>query len=153
MNLERYEFRYDGNFTTFKFFSEGKNGRVIKVVKFQQFNPANIFYNLLLGDKDDETGYIDDLAITNNGDTKKVLATVAAIVDTFTEKHPEAWIHATGSTKARTRLYRMLINKYFDIALERFTITGKYQDQWEKYEKNKNYQAFAVQRKISKFEI
>jgi hypothetical protein len=62
-------------------------------------------YNLAFGDKDHSTGEIDDKVISNNGDSEKVLATVVATVYAFTDKYPETWIYATGSTKARTRLY------------------------------------------------
>jgi hypothetical protein len=147
MKLERYEFKASENFTKFEFISEGKKGRVIKVVQFQQINEPGT-YNLAFGDKDPSTGHINDLVVTNNGDTEKVLATVAVVVSHFTERFPEALIYAKGSTTARTRLYRMLINKFFNIALESFTILGKYQNRWEKYEKYKNYQAFVAQRKI-----
>jgi hypothetical protein len=152
MKLDRYEFEFGDDLTKFEFVSEGKKGRVNKIVHFQQSISPGI-YNLAFGDKDPATENIDDLVVTNNGDTEKILATVAVAVYRFTERFPGALIYATGSTNARTRLYRMLINKYFDIALESFTIFGKFQDQWEKYEKNKNYQAFAAQRKFSKFDI
>ncbi len=85
--------------------------------------------------------------ITDNGDTKKVLATVVASVYAFTAKYPEAWVYATGSSSTRTRLYRMAINKYFDILDEDFDIMGEQQSEWEWYEKGKDYQAFAVHHK------
>jgi hypothetical protein len=47
------------------------------------------------------------LNVTNNGDSLKVLATVASTVYAVTERYPKAWILATGSTAVRTRLYRM----------------------------------------------
>ena len=45
----------------------------------------------------------------------------------------------------------MGINKYFDIAEQDFIILGEQDNKWEDYERGKNYQAFAVQRKTSKF--
>ncbi|HEX4372466.1 MAG TPA: hypothetical protein VHZ50_04080, partial [Puia sp.] len=62
---------------------------------------------------------------------------------------PDAWIYATGSTAARTRLYKMGINKYFDIVESDFEIYGEMQNEWELYIKGKDYQAFVVQRKKS----
>ena len=47
---------------------------------------------------------INDLSITNNGDSLKVLATVASTVYAFLEKHPNAYILATGSTNVWTKL-------------------------------------------------
>ena len=66
-------------------------------------------YNLAFGDK--TSGHeFDDMIVTDNGDMEKVLVTVVAAVYDFTELHSEAIIIAEGSTKARTRLYKMGIN-------------------------------------------
>ena len=79
------------------------------------------------------------------GDSEKVLATVVAAVYAFCDKFPQAWIYATGSTSARTRLYRMGINKFYDVVEADFEIFGQTQNEWERYEKGKDYQAFVIQ--------
>ena len=86
-------------------------------------------------------------SFTDNDDSEKVLATVVAAIYAFTGKYSNAWVYATGSTASRTRLYRMGINKYFNIVDEDFDIMGEYQSEWEWYGKGKDYQAFAVHRK------
>ena len=67
------------------------------------------------------------------GDSEKVLATVVAAVYSFCEYFSGAWIYATGSTAARTRLYKMGINKYFDIVESDFKLYGKTQSERESY--------------------
>jgi len=106
MYLQNYPLSSEEDLTTFEFVSEGPKGLIRKIV---QFTPTNLkgLYILAFGDKDAETGHIDDLAITNNNDTEKVLATVVATVYAFTDNYSNAWIYATGSTKARIRLYRI----------------------------------------------
>ncbi len=146
MKLDRYELTAGRNLTTFEFLSEGKKGKIIKVIQFQQMNLANL-YNLAFGDKNTETGELDDKVVTDNGDSEKVLATVAAALYAFADRYPEAWVYATGSTSARTRLYKMGINKYFDIVAADFDIMGEHQSEWEWYHPGREYQAFAVQRK------
>lgn len=146
MKLDRYELKAGRNLTTFEFLSEGPKGHITKLVQFQQMNLPNL-YNLAFGDLNPLTGQLDDKVITDNGDSKKVLATVVAAVYAFAGQYPEAWIYATGSTATRTRLYRMGINKYFDIVEEDFDIMGEHQSEWEWYEKGKEYQAFAVHRR------
>jgi len=146
MKLDRYELKAGRSLTTFEFLSEGRKGKIIKVVQFQKMNIPNL-YNLGFGDKSPATGEVDDMAVTDNGDSGKVLATVVAAIYAFADKYPDAWIYATGSTEARTRLYRMGINKYFDIVQADFDIMGEYQNEWEWYEKGKDYQAFAAHRK------
>lgn len=75
------------------------------------------------------------------------IATVVAALYVFADRYPDTWVYATGSTSARTRLYRMGINKYYDIAAADFNIMGVYQNEWEWYQNGKDYQAFAVHRK------
>ena len=121
MKLDRYELKAGRNLATFEFLSQGRNGNIVKVVQFQKMTLPNL-YNLAFGDKNLETGQVDDMAITDNGDFEKVLATVVAAVYAFANEHKGVWIYATGSTEVRTRLYRMGINKYFDIVQSDFKI-------------------------------
>ena len=146
MKSTNYPLSAEDNLKTFEFISEGPNGLIRKMV---QFTPTNLqgFYILAFGDKDSKTGELDDLAISNNHDTERILATVAATVYAFTDKYSEAWIYATGSTKARTRLYRMGINKYFSKVRKDFEILGQTEKNWEAYEKDKDYDGFLVRRK------
>src|SRR5438552_1350560 len=111
MDIEKYTLKAEDSFMVYEFLSEGPKGKIPELVKFSKTNAKNLF-NLAFGDKDLKTGRINDLIISNNGDSEKVLATVIATVYAFTEKHPDAWIYATGSTLARARLYRMGITKY-----------------------------------------
>ena len=152
MILDRYEIKAGSNLTTFEFLSEGRKGEIIKVIQFQQMNLDNL-YNLAFGDKNIVTGVIDDKVVTDNGDSEKVLATVVSAIYAFADRYPNSWIYATGSTESRTRLYRMGINKYYEIVVQDFEIMGEYRNEWERYEFGKDYQAFAVHRKNNKFEI
>lgn len=152
MKLDRYEIKSDELKTTFEFLSEGPKGKIQKVIQFSLVNEENL-YNLAFGDKDLGTGEINDRAITDNGDSEKVLATVVAALYTFCDKFPNAWVYATGSTAARTRLYRMGVTKYYDIVEADFFIYGQVLSEWESFEKGKTYEAFVVHRKNLKFEL
>ncbi|MDR3696417.1 DUF6934 family protein [Mucilaginibacter sp.] len=111
MKLERYQLKAEDSLMVFDFVSDGPKGRIPKIVKFSETNLKDL-YNLAFGDKDIETGEINDLSISNNGDSEKILATVVAAVYAFTDYYPDSFVYATGSTKSRTRLYRMGITKY-----------------------------------------
>jgi hypothetical protein len=104
-------------------------------------------YNLAFGDKDLETEEVDDTVVSDNGDSEKVLATVVATVYAFTDKYPDAWVYATGSTKARTRLYRMGIAKFLEEVREDFEILGEINEEWEPFEIGIDYEGFIVRRK------
>jgi len=92
------------------------------------------------------------MTVTNNGDSLKVLATVASTVYAFTEKYPKAAIIATGSTSARTRLYRMGITNNLDEISEDFAIFGYNEDeQWVEFEIGEDYEAFLITKKENKY--
>jgi hypothetical protein len=99
-----YEVGISEDFQTFEFESVGIKGKITKVVRFSEINVKG-YYNLGFGDKDPITNFISDLTVSNNGDSQKVLATVAAILFAFTDRYPEATVIDTRSTETRTRLY------------------------------------------------
>jgi hypothetical protein len=149
MKLPKYPLASSDKFTTFEFTSEGTKGLIHKLVRFQQTNVKGIF-NLAFGDKDSKTSNIDDEVISNNGDSEKVLATVVATVYAFTDQYPNAWIYATGSTRARTRLYRMGITKFLTDVKEDYEILGERDGDWEVFKKDIEYDGFFVRRKRKK---
>jgi len=152
MKLDRYELKAGRKLTTFEFVSEGVNGRIGKVVQFTPTNYKDLF-NLAFGDKDGETGVLNDMAISNNGDSEKVLATVVATVYAFTDKYPDAWVYASGSTKVWTRLYRIGISKYLNEVKKDFDVYGQVSGEWQRFEKDVDYQAFLVKKKLRNFDI
>ena len=146
MNIEKYQIKSGEKLEVFEFVSEGPQGRITKLVQYTPTNYKDL-YNLGFGDKNAETGFVDDNVISNNNDSEKVLATVVATLYAFTDKHPDALIYATGSSKSRTRLYRMGITKYLDEACNDFQIWGELNDSWEDFKKDIDYIGFFVKRK------
>lgn len=150
MKIDKYSFTIGESFMVYEFISEGIHGKISKLVIYSKTHLHN-FYNLGFGDKDEETGNIDDEVVTNNGDSEKVLTTVAATLYTFTEQFPDAMIFATGSTKARTRLYRIGISNNIAAIEPDFEIFGLVDKTWLPFEKQIEYEAFLVKRKRSSF--
>jgi hypothetical protein len=146
MKLPRYELKAEKSLMVFEFTSEGPKGQIPKLIKFSETTLKG-FYNLAFGDKNLETGEIDDTVVSNNGDSEQVLATVVSAVYSFTEQENEAWVYATGSTKSRTRLYRMGITKYFDEVKQDFLVFGLRDGEWEDFTKEIDFTAFVVRRK------
>ena len=146
MNLPKYQLTSSDNMMTFEFISEGPKGLIHKLVRFQPTNLKDV-YNLVFGDKDHKTGNIDDMVISNNKDSEKVLASVVSTVYAFTDKFPDAWVYATGSTKSRTRLYRMGISKFLSEVEKDFEVLGERNDDWEAFRENIEYESFLVRRK------
>lgn len=146
MNLPKYQLKAENSLILFEFTSEGNKGSIPKIIKFSETHLKD-FYNLGFGDKDIETGDVDDLAISNNGDSEKVLATVVSAVYAFTDRYRDAWVYATGSTASRTRLYRIGISKHYDEAAKHFEIYGLLNDEWVEFEKGIEFDAFLIKRK------
>jgi hypothetical protein len=145
MLFPRYELEAEDSLEVFEFISAGDKGEIVKIVQFLQI--SDNLYNLGFGDKNLETGEISDIIVSNNGNSRKVLATVAASVYAFTGKYPNAFVFATGSTKARTRLYRIGISNNLDEILQNFEVFGLMNSKLKNFRKGENYQGFFVKRK------
>lgn len=146
MKLPRYELVAEKSLKVYEFTSEGTKGQIPKLIKFSE-TALKDFYNLAFGDKNLDTGEIDDKVISNNGDSEQVLATVVAAVYSFTDLNKEVWVYATGSTKARTRLYRMGITRYIEEVQKDFYVFGQLEGEWEDLKIGIDYTAFVVRRK------
>ncbi len=148
MNLDRYGYEKKQTYKEYFFYSEGPNGRILKIVRFILVNAyPRSYYYLALGDWDEGIGEPDYLSVTNNRDTEKVLATVAAIVLDFTNISRNAIIYAEGSDLARTRRYQIGINKYWHEIEKIFYVYGHIGEEMHSFQKNVNYKGFLIFRK------
>ena len=149
MGNEMYELEETLNGLTFEFTSVGPKGKIPKLVVYSKVHSKGI-YNLGFGDKDPNTGAINDFVITDNKDSQKVLATVASTVYYFTHRYPKAVIVAKGSTKARTRLYQMGISNNLEEITPDFKVLGRKEGTWQRFEKNVQYDMFLITLKKNK---
>jgi hypothetical protein len=149
VNQPQYGFQTNDSFLDFEFESNGPNGRIKKVVRYSPRNVEGMtYFNLGFGDWNESEGRIDDSSTSNNQDTQKVLATVAATVLEFTAAYPDMLVYAQGSTPARTRLYQMGICSNFaqiEPILEIYAL--KKGGDWESFQMGTNYVAFMARRK------
>lgn len=110
MEAGGYNLSSDNSKIVFSFFSIGKRGIIPKVVIYEPID--EMVFNLAFGDFNIETETLDDLVVSNNGDTRKVLLTVINTLYYFFEKHPKALVLLKGSTEVRTKLYQRIIKTY-----------------------------------------
>jgi hypothetical protein len=153
MKQPKYIFSSEDTYLIYKFESAGPRGSVTKIVEYTKVEEPNV-YNLGFGDYDERTDSFDDFAVTDNLDTRKVLATVASTIFTFSAKYPNAVIIATGSTPPRTRLYQILIALNLSEIQRHFSIFG-YTDnrEWQKFRKGVNYKSFLLSRKENNIQL
>ncbi|MEN2436496.1 hypothetical protein AAH994_13850 [Weeksellaceae bacterium A-14] len=153
MKYPRYEYSTEDQLFFFEFESVGIKGKVKKVVQYSEMSVKG-FYNLGFGDFNEETNEIDDEVVTNNGDGLKVLSTVVSTLYAFTGKYPEANIFATGSSEARTRLYRMGITNNLEELKQDFLVFGMRKDEiFEEFIVGEDYIGFLVTRKDKNIKI
>lgn len=146
MKNEQYVVESSSSLLKFEFHSEGPKGRIRKQIVFRAFEDAPTVFNLGFGDVD-ENDEINDTVVTDNRDSQKVLTTVALAVLRFYEKYSGNFVYVTGSTKSRTRMYRMGIAKNIDEISANFVIYGYVYDSWEEFRQNTDYQAFLIEKK------
>lgn len=147
MKTEKYHLKSESKFTRFEFISEGPKGAIRKLIEFQKTTNADV-YNLAFGDFNPHSQEMDDLAVSDNDDTEKVLATVVNAVYTFFNQYPDVFVYATGSTKARTRLYRIGITRFYDEMEKDFYLYGQLGDDFVEFEIGTEYDGFLAQRKF-----
>ncbi|NML23900.1 hypothetical protein HHL16_23670 [Pseudoflavitalea sp. G-6-1-2] len=151
MQYERYDFTYmadDGLEYIFK--SNGPNGEIDLIVQFTETRNPKVF-NLSFGNLL-ANGDVDDMVKNKNQDRNKVLATVAMAAIDFLSKYPEIALTFSGSTKARTRLYRMAITANLESLREDFDLRGltNYRDYKfiKIFSAGVNYDGFLIQKKL-----
>lgn len=150
MNSLPYTLEASPHFLDFEFSSTGPKGEIRKIVRFTKMKIADAsieVYNIGFGDYNKAEDRIDDLIVTDNKDSDKVMASVAAAVMAFTDQRPEILVFAQGSTAARTRYYNMVIAYHHTSINAVFDIWGHHAGQWEVFKGNKPYTAILAKRK------
>jgi hypothetical protein len=148
MKFDQYAASASTEQLVYQFVSSGPKGNFPKIIQYSYIHTeggqrvANLGFGLL---KDD--GTVDDTFRTSNGDTHKILATVANTILSFTEKYPDIPVFATGSDPVRTRLYRRMLNLNKDEIEKIFIIYGRKDNLWHTFELNIDYDAFLIVRK------
>ncbi len=150
MNYEKYEdVVVSDDFLRFEFTSVGAKGEILKMIAFTPTGIPNT-YNLAFGNvlKD---GSLDDMAVDDNKDRNKILATVVSAVYLFSGIYPKRWIFFTGSSPQRTRLYRMAITLNEEELSIDFEIIGIIKKgnsfTYSTFQKGVNYLGFLIRRK------
>ena len=153
MNIQSYHVLRVDDYNL-QFHSTGLNGNFELRIFFDKLygsNEENV-YNVGFGVWDDLLKCIDDRIELNNGDTNKILATVAQAALSFLETHPRAYLYVKGSTPSRTRKYQMGIASYLWLLKDGYTVKGliNIQDKgelayhWEDFRVGINYEAFLL---------
>jgi hypothetical protein len=143
----------------FRFMSTGPKGEFILVGGFEEvvepqkrrlLQTRN--YNLAFGLQmrlPDGTISADDEARIDNDDMDKIFNTIAFEVNSFMGRRRNCVVSFKGSTVSRTRKYRMMLSKYYEVISDQYTIFGVLNGTFVEFEPNTNlkYESFLVEHK------
>lgn len=145
MNQPTYKIQVNEK-NTYSFISVGRKGLILKVVRFDEIEPA--IFNLGFGDFDFEKQTLSDSIVSDNGDMEKILATVISILNDFLQNNPKFSVFIVGSTLSRTRLYQIAINRYYEDFKVYFEIFGYKNSEFDVFQKNVTYESFLVRKML-----
>nr|WP_295935060.1 hypothetical protein [uncultured Dyadobacter sp.] len=163
MDITAYPTYQTGN-QEFSFHSIGHQGAIELRMRITLMDAETRFYNIGFGVWDARRRDIDDQVAIRNGDTDRILATVAQKALDFLKQNPRANIAATGSVlpgelALRTRKYQMGINAYYHELFEFCNIYGfkaakvdgkmvgnwpNWDGEWVPFKQGTNYDAFLL---------
>lgn len=142
-----YNFERSPDSLRFEFDSLSSQKQIRKVIEYTPLPQNPNIYNLGFGDLKTD-GTIDDLAVSNNNDMERILATVIQTIFVFFEARPKNTILFLGSTESRTRLYQIVIAKYINEIDDILQIRGIRNGELELFVKGVNYEAFLIDKKL-----
>jgi hypothetical protein len=146
MNEPSYKVIASADTLCFDFESVSVNKIIQKQVRFTAFPNVPTLFNMALVDiNSDGTG--SDLTVSNNQDMRKVLATVGQCLTIFFKIRPTAVVVFSGSTEARTRLYRVAIAQNLSLMDDVWEVLGFQNDSFEPFAPNQPYKSYAIRLK------
>lgn len=110
-------------------------------------------WNLAFGDASGEGDDFDDEAISNNGDMKVVLQTLANIIYDFLSEHPDFEVVIHPVDDRRQILYNRIIHQNFDLISSELNLIGVINKYAEpiRLPPIKNYDLFIISLKTANF--
>jgi hypothetical protein len=120
MITESYEYITWGNKPIYYFESEGKQGKIPKLILFTPLEKN--LWNLGFGDI--KEGQVDDSVISNNYDIVKIMGTIAKIVYAFLDENPSSRIRIKPVDEKRGRLYNHIFRRNYEAINTTFDIIG-----------------------------
>jgi len=147
MNHSVYPIRRVGKKLVFVFRSVNQEGAnpVTKIVGYPRIvRGGHRYYNLEFGDLKRKSVDFDDMIVTDNGDMRKVLRTVAATLETFFDELPNAKVHIYGSDSVRHAYYHKLIRDYYRFIKTSYNVFGHINNRIGRFQPNIEYDFIIV---------
>jgi hypothetical protein len=147
MNLPVYPVTQIENKLIFYFQSRNSFGEnpVLKVVRYAMFHKHGAtYYNLGFGDYDPRSNEVSDTTISDNGDMRKILATVVSTLKVFFQENPNETVHINGSDRVRKAYYHKLVVDYSNSIEEFYVVRGRSSGKIEPFQKGKSYEFILI---------
>jgi hypothetical protein len=147
MNLPIYPVTRINNKLIFYFESRNPFGEnpILKIATYAlYYKHGATYYNLGFGDYDSENNEVSDTAVSDNGDMRKILATVVSTLKTFFQEKPYETVHIEGSDRVRKMYYHKLIVDYSNLIEELYVVKGRSLGKIEPFQKGKSYEFILI---------
>jgi hypothetical protein len=131
MNVPVYPITRINNDLTFYFQSRGPFGEnpIAKIVTYTPIYKYGVtYYNLGFGDYDPENNEVFYTTVSNNGDMRKILATVVSTLKIFFQEKPDEIVHIDGSDSVRRAYSHKLIIDYAPLIEEHYVVKGRFSE-------------------------
>jgi hypothetical protein len=102
------------------------------------------YFNLEFGDYNIRNDQLDDLAVTDNGDMRKVLKTVASTLEYFFDRFPGKMVRIDGSDQRRHAYYHKLIRDYYKFITPLYNVKGSINGSLRKFKAGMEYDFIVV---------
>ena len=124
--------------------SHGTN-RVRKIVAYiPLMRHGKQYFNLEFGDYKPKSKVTDYSSITDNGDMRKVLKTVASTLELFFDERPDDTVHFDGIDSTRHAYYQKLIRDYYKFIVPLYEVRGCVEGKLEPFKAGIDYDFIAV---------
>jgi hypothetical protein len=150
MKGQGYDFVLTAADYVFEFQSQGNQGTIVKVVWFERLSENS--WNLAFGDKQADSALLDDLSVSNNGDLRMVMQTVANIALEFMSAQPGKLLFIQPIDERRKSLYNYIFSKKWPEIREKYQVFGISGNYFDNYQPEKVYDLFVLSLKPGNFE-
>lgn len=105
------------------------------------------YFNLEFGDYDLRTDEFDDVVVTDNGDMRKVLKTVASTLEYFFDEFPKKKVCIDGSDPRRHAYYHKLIRDYCKFITPLYKVSGSINGKLKTFKSGVEYDFIVVSKR------
>ena len=127
MDHSVYPVERKGSELVFVFISKNayETNPIRKVVTYADIIRRGVrYFGLGFGDHNTDDGYVYDNVVSDNSDMRKVLKTVAYMLNVFFIEYPREKVLIEGRDRVRNSYYQKIVRDYYELISTRYKVEG-----------------------------